>query len=1032
MQSDRARIAVAALDEIYGFATDDLKKFNAMLDAGNTSLRAEKDMLEQIQGPLDKFTNDKITLNSLLDKGTISAEQYTSQLAKMNKELEKSTNHGDVYGPKYDPVKAGGPISQYGPVYDPVKAGGPDWGKQFGPVYDPSKAGGPDFGKQYGPTQGLSEEARLLQQIQGPMQKYMTDLAALDALMAKDAITTEQYAQHVIKLNAALDKSHPQIKDTQIGTQYGPVFDPSKAGAGSDGGSGVDSASLHSAAAMAGIGLSVGAAVAGLKELSSAIIDSNDHWVNFSNSVRKFTDATHSIDDVREQIRDISLEIRASSADTVALYDKVRNATIGMYLSTGTLTDATKTLGIEAKANNIPLDGMESTLKRLAFAMDNGKVSARDMRAMFSSMPEVLRMLADSWHLSDKQFEDLVESGKITGREIFMQLAAYLPQAQAVIANFGKEGADEFRGLVDAHGKLNFAAAETKTEYEKWIDTQHKNADAIDQTTLNVKRADDGLRDFLATTAKVVEMSEKMFSNGLTDRIAKFTAAIDAAKTKATVAGAQSNAATLGAAFGAVPDAVATQAQRDAAKAMEESKFAGDGFGKTILDLVDRSDTLHNKIDDLRAGMASGKLTTNEYTLAAKELAAAMKSSGEGVSEFDRIYRSLYDGLRKGQLEYAIGEKAAAAIFVNGLSTMQEYADMLDKIRKARDAAAIVRPFSGGVSDETRAYDLARQRDPDKSGGSTSYSTALGAGAQTPLGPSDIDLGGQDKIQAATAAHRVLEDALAQSRNATARYDEEVQKLNHSLIGLTPDAGEYQNALDSIRERYNDMKTPAETFALGVKDATDKLDAGIYSLDGYAKKLHELREAAGTGTAGDGLYDAFEAMRKQSTDNALALNVFNASISELQKGFDSLVSGKGSVEDWGASVASTFEKIIEQMLLTRAAMAALGALGFNVPGLGGGAAPSASSSDYNGPVDYSGGVSNGVGADGGGAAYDAAPWPSPGGGAGGSSTATPMQHVTHNHYFIYNDNGDKRALSSSSGMSHPNMQSLLDHVRGRQ
>ena len=284
-----------------------------------------------------------------------------------------------------------------------------------------------------------------------------------------------------------------------------------------------------------------------------------------------------------------------------------------------------------------------------------------------------------------------------------------------------------------------------------------------------------------------------------------------------------------------------------------------------------------------------------------------------------------------------------------------------------------------------------------------------------------------EKLRASYAA---LTDGAAQ------KFTDEMVKYSQDLeSGVIPNQDEYNLLVKKLHDQYNDMKTPQEAFALGLKDAQDKLGAQIYTLDAFNKKLHEppreppapARPATACTTRSRRCGSSRPTTRSRS-------NVFNASISELQKGFDSLVSGKGSVEDWGrVGGVDVREDHRADAVDAGRDGCALGALGFNVPGLGGGAATvRRASSDYNGPVDYSGGVSNGVGADGGGAAYDAAPWPSPGGGAGGSSTATPMQHVTHNHYFIYNDNGDKRALSSSSGMSHPNMQSLLDHVRGRQ
>lgn len=774
----------------------------------------------------------------------------------------------------------------------------------------------------------LAQEKTALEAIVGPGQKHAQMIETIERLYAKGKISVDEMTDALTRNNQALARSQPRSGagfDSTAGEQFGPQFDPRQAGGG--GGTGGEGGGVGGLAGMMGIGLSIGAVVG----LTKSLFEANDAYQQLENSVRKFADASGGVNTTMTMSRDLAVAMHASMGETIALYDRVTQSTRNLYLTQVQQRDITEGLGIQAKLANVSLDEAASIMKKFTIAADTGTFSMRMFRELGMNMPQMLKALADHFHLSVKAFEDMAVKGHISAREIAIAMADTNNAA-------AKDKLEEHtRTATDEVQKLVFMLVDAGAHRQKYFeDGVRGGAEAVKSQDAQIAKAQEHiaqvrivndvfaiLNDGLALTKR---LQDELFSNALNDRLKTFNNNILGANAKLGLLNQEKMSFALLDAFGAVPAGAKDAVYEDQAKAANEAVVANNGLGESVLRVIQAETDHETSIRRLTAGVNNANIVGKQHQELVTALAAEYKKAEKALNGVRSELEKLIERLVK-QAE-AFDKSIVALDFAKPRLSLQLYNEELERLIKNHHDADFGKLF-GGLS-----LDLSKQtardiNNPAPVGGAlvdlADQFSPLQSKSKSPLGAPDAksdsfmfgdssDTGmAQQSLDAATASYKA-------ARTAVQAYEDAVFDIKLSSGTVEEHAAE----LKKLRDSLNDMKTPQEVFAQGVKDANDKLNAGVYTLDAYAKKMHDLREAAGTGTFGDGFRDFTDNLKKQGEDSKTSLDLMNAGFTSVNTGIMDLIESKGSLADWGASFLSTMAKVAEQALATKLMLSLIG------------------------------------------------------------------------------------------------------------
>jgi tape measure domain-containing protein len=204
----------------------------------------------------------------------------------------------------------------------------------------------------------------------------------------------------------------------------------------------------------------------------------------------------------------------------------------------------------------------------------------------------------------------------------------------------------------------------------------------------------------------------------------------------------------------------------------------------------------------------------------------------------------------------------------------------------------------------------------------------LGAGAFAAVGSGIAGaIGGAGKAALGGAAmlgdrDKVLQ--MAEDSSAIRKYLDEVKSLNEAQSEGLISSGDYSIALTKLRDRYNDMKSPAEQFAKAVEGVNERLKAHIYTTDEAERAIEKLKVQYGQGNFGDGLKQGLRDVSDEFGNISKgAADMVKHTFGTLNDQLANIIMGQKT--DWAGFVKSIEADLIK-ISLQKAESAAIGAL----------------------------------------------------------------------------------------------------------
>ncbi|HSN27488.1 MAG TPA: tape measure protein [Kofleriaceae bacterium] len=328
----------------------------------------------------------------------------------------------------------------------------------------------------------IKREQDVLASIRQPQMEYFDTLTALDKLLERNAISTQEYAEQVTQLNRSMGGA-PKAEGKGGGIGLGDVAQFVGGGA--------------AGAAVLGIGHQI-------EDIADSYAKLDDQYTALSNHALKFAEAGRSVGTVMAQQEQLAASLHTTLSEAMDAYDSVQDATVDLGLSEQQLIAATKAVGESSVISGKSMAGAGDVLNRLILAMDSGADAGRALKTALVGYDDLSDMLTRHFHTTRAGLVELGNQHKITSRDI----------VQAIIEESGAEQ--------EAYDKR-------KVSIEK--ETEMLN----ERIAINLKSKDEMTAVFEAGYPEIKQFNESMQAWGgtldddtratrfLTDEVASFT-----------------------------------------------------------------------------------------------------------------------------------------------------------------------------------------------------------------------------------------------------------------------------------------------------------------------------------------------------------------------------------------------------------------------------------------------------------------------------------------------------------------------------
>ncbi len=351
-------------------------------------------------------------------------------------------------------------------------------------------------------TASLEHEANVLRSLREPTRLYNTELALMDRLLKADKITTAEYAMEVTRLNKQLQATLPIFDEWDRKAHEAAKSAAEAAAASKSPGAGAGKEVLGAVAGGLGIGLSVGA-------LATQAVDLIGNEINAwrekekvireaTNTLVKYYDNADQAKAALEAQKDLARDLHVGLNEAVGAYDAVRQATDGMYLSSGQFVEITKTLGQVMIMNNRPVGDAAQVMQKLQYAMSVGNFDALAFKGIAKEFPDIMNTWAQATGKSTKELIKLSEEGRL-GTEEVRNFALALEHSDEVQKQMGKRlQTDE--GVLHAYGNM---MRETIDVHYKQRKATEALVDALERGALSAQRAADEMKKYKTGSSDV-------------------------------------------------------------------------------------------------------------------------------------------------------------------------------------------------------------------------------------------------------------------------------------------------------------------------------------------------------------------------------------------------------------------------------------------------------------------------------------------------------------------------------------------------
>jgi tape measure domain-containing protein len=767
----------------------------------------------------------------------------------------------------------------------------------------------------------IKREQDMLQQIRGPAQQYMKDLETLDSLLARSAISAEEYANQVTVLNK------------RIGERPTP---PKGEGGGDEGlveGNVLGALGSHFGEAGALIGgfASKGTLEAGaLAGLAVELVRINDEYTELQNTALRFGGSLGTVNDAIDSQLDLAGDLHASLKDTMELTLAVKERTEGLGLTMQQQVDIAKSFGEAIVISGGNIATATESFNRLSFALETGMPVGREFKTLLATNSELLKGITSATGLSEQQFVKLANTGQLTNKAFIQILASskglFDQDMTQHAETFTQKLSHTWDGFNVGVGKaldwLTHWDREIQQGYEadaqavkagndlitKYPELAAKNLDAYDKFSMAVQigareelDSRKAINDAMADGSKILE--------GYTDKADQLTGTIK-----------KLAAAINDPGFAGLGKQDQTALGRQLTDSLIQQADAQNPYGALQFQIYQQqAEKLRGKQD--LAEMLKDKVISPDL------YAEQLKKYQEPLSELQK----LLEEINKPQTDFEAGQRRLGALFAADRISIEQYQAEIVKLGDAENAAlkalhegAFANPSSVlGQLDYARVTGSASQAKNAAAArlglvdlGQDAYTGFASTGLGTAAGYSDVT-----QAQIESAGLKTEHDSLqakfgdtSQIQKFTADFDELVNAQQRGVISTS----EYATDLKKLGEQYGGNASELEKLTKQEDLLNTLHDKGALSATAYSeamKKLNDqerqLRMANGTSTFADGVTDAFEKIKKQVGDTGTIMSsTIVSAFGEMNTALESFVMGSStSLQQF----ADSFEKTIVDM-----------------------------------------------------------------------------------------------------------------------
>lgn len=801
----------------------------------------------------------------------------------------------------------------------------------------------------------MQREQDMLQTIRGPMQQYMKDLETLDALLGKNKISTNEYAEQVTKLNARIgERPEPPEKHEKPEGLVNGSFAQALGGRFGEAGSLIGG--------LASEGTIEAGAVVGL---AAELVHLGDEYTTLQNKALEFGGALGAVDQAIQSQLDLAGQLHGSLDETMELSIAVKERADDLGLSLQQQGQFARAFGEDIRLSGGSLPAASQALQQFILALESGQGAGRYMKTLMAEYPELAETLESQLGATTQQLIDLGNRGMLTPKMVAQAMLSAGDEIEAKFGHVGettgqamghamdqvkvKLGSSGFMGALHnemvqfldpaAYQQMEFAAADAERAMIE------KSKPVIDQ--LNVMKGSIfDLDDVAAAIQKVSDTADKAhfvppdYDTGakkiLEDYTLKYKQLNDELEQLSRVdlskltplqrhdVNQRQNAdasqiAAQSVDFGNEWLAIRQEAEKrfqgaeDLNEGLRRYQSGDHAMGISPSDYAEQMAKYLDPIKDI------GKIDANNIELAKDKLAAlaeATKAGGVNANYAKSEYESLMTTINGGRLPEVI------KLFDELNDPVRDYREGMAAVQALWDSGKIdLDQYQHSLTEVTNAYNnylKATQQGRWAKFNSGALNSAV-VGMSADNGESTIDLGPSIRSASLSVEGSSLADKYgSDAQKQVEKYNEGLLELSHGLNTGAITGAQFDSMLGNL-----------ESQVLGTVDATDKfnlelardktlLDAGLMSSSAYAtavKKIgdeqRDARLAAGQGSIGDAFSSQFEKMAKDGGNAGQVMaSTFGSAIGEMNTALESLVTG--AQVSW-SSIGQSFEKMLIDM-----------------------------------------------------------------------------------------------------------------------
>lgn len=796
---------------------------------------------------------------------------------------------------------------------DKVEAAGPRVGaaisaglREGSTAADKAKASTQDLAEQMnklanvggafaGLTAQLEREADMLEAIRGPAREYQSDLEALDGLLMKNTISTQEYADAVTKLNAKMgDRPTAAASAGSEGRE--------KTEGGIEGIGGALSAQGGELGAVIGQ-IASGSAVeaAALAGVAIEAVHLGDEYIELRNNALRLAESYDTVDQTITQQLDLAGELHGSLEQTMELSTIVKERTEDLGLSMSAQTQFTKDLGEAVELSGHSLADASGVINNLSFALESGLPAGRQMKTLMQEYPALGEAMTSSLGMTSKQIVDMAQKGQLSMGE---WVGSIRTAGDSIEANFSKR--TETAGEAWGHFKDQLTVTGGKlVESTGLIKVLGAGIGVLSDVTKLVTGGLGILHDELGDVGTAAAAMGAAVAVGLGplgaaigalelaraagEGLANWLYADEIAQSKLDKAMADANITYSKQMESVIADADAierdiqshndlfdsvtrvAQAMASGTKIIDDqnTKFSG------LIDKVDAYRAAVNQIQSFQADLKGRGMADPTKALNAGDVATirGYQDAQQQLLDQGTRYGDVLSKIHEKEVERARGIEDLTGALKAHLITQQEYNTALKEYETHQPKAPGAKPLGIGSSLE-RGF-------VNKHGGD--YGAGYGEGVDLGDTPDLADVTVPKADPRAEEALKLYESLLTPVQ----KYEAELEKLKGLQDVMS--SGTYATALADLEKKYTAFHSPQEQMALDLKKITDAQATGLDSTTALDDAMRKWRMQYDQGTFGDGIIDGFEKIKKAvgdvastvSTTMTSAFNAVNAAISTL-------------------------------------------------------------------------------------------------------------------------------------------------------